>query len=85
MKPDDILVGAVGRLDEQKGHAFLIEAVAQLRASNPVRCVILGEGPLRSKLQGLIASLGAANHVLLLGERPDVRDWLSAFDVFVQP
>ncbi|MEK7746408.1 MAG: glycosyltransferase [Elusimicrobiota bacterium] len=85
VKPDDILVGAVGRLDEQKGHAFLIEAVAQLRAANPVRCVILGDGPLRSKLQGLIASLGVSNHVLLLGERPDVRDWLSAFDVFVQP
>lgn len=85
LKADDMLVGAVGRLDDQKGHAFLIEAVSHLRASNPVRCVILGDGPLRSKLQGLIAGLGLSNHVLLLGERPDVRDWLSAFDVFVQP
>lgn len=81
----DILVGTVGRLDEQKGHATLIEACRQLARKAPVRCAIIGDGPRRKELQKLIRERELEQSVWLLGERDDVVQWLSAFDVFALP
>jgi glycosyltransferase involved in cell wall biosynthesis len=80
----DMLVGAVGRLDRQKGFATLIHAMARLRGS-ALRCAILGEGPERSRLAGLIRHHALEKSVWLLGEKPDVPAWLSAFDIFCLP
>ncbi|MFH2202040.1 MAG: glycosyltransferase [Elusimicrobiota bacterium] len=81
----DILLGAVGRLNEQKGHVYLLEAVAKLRASHPVQCVILGQGPLRPRLEGMIRQLRLEGVVHLLGEQANIPAWLSALDIFVLP
>ncbi|MEK7857768.1 MAG: glycosyltransferase [Elusimicrobiota bacterium] len=82
---DDILIGAVGRLDPQKGYPALIDAVAKLRAKHPVRCVIIGEGPQRAKLEEQIRRLHLERHVWLLGETSDVPTWLSALEIVVLP
>ncbi|MFA6091829.1 MAG: glycosyltransferase [Elusimicrobiota bacterium] len=82
---DTVFIGAAGRLDEQKGHIFLLEALAQVRALFPVCCAILGEGPLRPALQKKLAELRIEDAVFLPGEQSNLIDWLSAFDVFVQP
>lgn len=80
------LVGAVGLLNEAKGHSFLVDAIAQVRTSLPsVRCVIVGEGALRSALEAQIANAGLTNTVTLLGYRRDVPDILAALDVFAMP
>lgn len=81
----DLLVGAVGRLDEQKGHEVLIAAMALLRGRVPVRCAILGGGPRREALKALIRRHELEDRVWLLGEREDVTSWLSAFDAFALP
>ncbi|MBI5631762.1 MAG: glycosyltransferase [Elusimicrobia bacterium] len=81
----DILIGSIGRLDAQKGHEYLIEALALLKTRYPVRCAILGEGPQRPVLEKLIRKLNLERHVWLLGERPDVVHWLSSFDLFALP
>lgn len=83
---DDILVGSIGRLDAQKGHGVLLEAMAKLKDSRPaVRCVILGDGPRREALRAQIRLLSLEENVWLLGERPDATAWLSSFDVFALP
>ncbi|HAM34757.1 MAG TPA: hypothetical protein DEB40_12395 [Elusimicrobia bacterium] len=82
---DDVLIGAVGRLDEQKGHSVLIDAMARLVDLHPVRCAIIGEGPLRGRLEDQIRRLHLEQSVWLLGERDDLFSWLSAFDIFVLP
>lgn len=81
---DDLLIGSVGRLDEQKGHCYLIQALAHLK-DEPMRLVILGEGPHRHRLEALIRRLHLEKHVWLIGEREDMPSWLSAFDIFVLP
>lgn len=43
-----IIIGSVGRLDEQKGHKYLINAVAELKGSH---LVIAGDGPLMEELK----------------------------------
>lgn len=81
----DLLVGAVGRLDEQKGHEVLIEAMRLLRGRVPARCAILGSGPRREELKALIRRHELEDRVWLLGEQDDVASWLSAFDIFALP
>lgn len=81
----DLLIGAVGRLDAQKGHTVLLDALSKLRHKHPVRCVIIGEGPRRAALEAQIRRLSLEKTVWLLGERQDVTAWLSSLDVFCLP
>ncbi|MBI3565493.1 MAG: glycosyltransferase, partial [Elusimicrobia bacterium] len=80
----DLLVGAVGRLDRQKGFATLIEAMALLKDA-PVKCAIIGDGPERARLEALIRKHELEKTVWLLGERGEIPSWLSAFDVYCLP
>ncbi|MGB7924011.1 MAG: glycosyltransferase, partial [Pyrinomonadaceae bacterium] len=56
---------AVGRLVEKKGFHVLLEAVARIRA--PFRLRIIGEGPERRRLTGIIAAHGLESSVTLEG------------------
>ena len=79
------VVGTVGRLEGRKGTATLMEAFAKLERHADAALVVVGDGPLRAELDALAVRLGIADRVRMLGDRPDVRDLLAAFDVFVLP
>jgi len=65
----------VGRLCEQKGHLFLLDAVRQLAAENlRFKLVLVGDGPLRTELSALIAQLG-------LQDRVEITGWASSSEV----
>ena len=80
----DVLVGAVGRLDRQKGFGTLIEAMSRLKRG-PLRCAILGDGPERPRLEALIRRHHLESSVWLLGEKDEIPSWLSAFDLYCLP
>lgn len=81
---DAYIVGNVGRLTEQKGHIYLIEAAARLRAQLPhLRLYIIGEGELRPALQSHIAQLNLQDVVVLAGSLHNITDAYAAMDVFV--
>ncbi len=81
---DERVVGAVGHLRTEKAYEVLIEAAALMRERDArIRVVIVGEGPERSALEGLIDRLGLGSAVILAGERGDVPDLLAAFDLAV--
>lgn len=62
----------VGHLAARKRHADVISAVALLRDRQPqLRYVIVGDGPERSRLQALAASLGVGDRVELRGQLPN--------------
>ncbi len=62
---------SVGSLQEKKGHEYLIRAVARLLAREiPVRCTIVGGGPLEQSLASLAGRLGVADRVTLAGWLP---------------
>jgi teichuronic acid biosynthesis glycosyltransferase TuaC len=58
---------SVGGLIERKGHHRTIEAMRQL---GDFELVIVGEGPERDRLAGLIETFGLSDRVRLLGPRP---------------
>jgi glycosyltransferase involved in cell wall biosynthesis len=82
VKDDEIVIGFVGRLVEQKAVDVLIRAFAQLvKASDRARLAMVGAGPLDRPLRDLADRLGVAGKIVWLGER-DARGVLAAFDVF---
>jgi len=84
-RPDDIVIGAVGRLEIQKRYDILLEAFAQVRRGRrDLRLVIAGAGNCRSDLERSTRRLGLAGDCRFLGHRTDVADLHHAFDVFVQ-
>jgi glycosyltransferase involved in cell wall biosynthesis len=83
--PDQILVGTIGRLDVQKNQGLLISAMAALRHIPRLRCVIVGEGPARARLERQIRRLGLEKSVRLAGENADAAASLASFDIFALP
>jgi len=57
----------VGRLTEQKDFSTLMKAFADVRATRPLRLVLLGAGGLRNTLQHLANTLGIAEDVDMPG------------------
>jgi glycosyltransferase involved in cell wall biosynthesis len=60
-----------GRLEPYKGHHVLLRAIAAL--SRPVRCIVVGEGPQRRRLEQLAQELGIAARVEFTGPLPQSR------------
>jgi len=84
--PGEKVIGTVGHLNRQKGHALLIEAMAGVLEYEPAaRLVIAGRGPLRAQLEALAAAHGVADTVRFAGLVGDVLRLLKALDVFVFP
>jgi len=84
--PDDTILVVVARLVRLKGHLFLLEAMARLKADRPgLRCLLLGDGPMRAELETRVRQLGLASDVVFAGEIDDVLDVLPACDIFVLP
>lgn len=77
-----VIVGA-GRLTGQKDFATLIEAFACLRARQPARLVILGDGPLRESLRQRAEQLGVSEEVDLPGYVPDPIPYFARAALFV--
>lgn len=82
---DAPVIGFVGRLTEQKGLRYLLEAAVQLRSSSPgIYFVIVGDGELRNDLQRLSESLELSN-VIFTGFHRDVKKYMCMFDALMLP
>lgn len=83
---DAPVIGEIARMTEQKGFSDLIQAVKLLIERYPrLRCLLVGDGPLRSHLERECEAVGLAVHCVFTGLRADVADLLSILDVYVLP
>ena len=86
VSPDQVLVGSLGALTDQKGYDFLVEALPDVVGTYPeARFVVAGHGHRRQRLEQRARALGVADRIRFVGHRDDVPEFLSALDLFVLP
>jgi L-malate glycosyltransferase len=77
-----------GTLKKEKGHRFLLEALARLRESGVTpRVLLAGAGPLEAGLRAQAAALGLDGQVAFLGQlkRSELLDVIASVDLVVMP
>jgi len=80
---DDIVIGSVGRLVEQKDYPTQLRAFALAAERVPtLRMAIAGAGPLRGPLEQAAIDHGIADRVRFLGHLEDVPTLLRSVDIF---
>jgi glycosyltransferase involved in cell wall biosynthesis len=79
---DWLTVVTVGRLTAQKSHETLLRAIRTVKASRPVRLLIVGQGERRNALEQLAAELGIADVVAFTGFDPNPHRQVANADVF---
>lgn len=77
-----VVIGAAGRMVEEKNFALLIQAWKQADLKPGTRLVLVGDGPERAALQQ--AAQGHPD-IIFTGYRTDMPDLLAAFDAFIVP
>jgi glycosyltransferase involved in cell wall biosynthesis len=85
--PGTAMLLSTGRLADQKGLEYLLQAAQLMSGHSKVRfkIVFAGTGLLESNLKKLAAALGVREQVSFLGFRQDIGDLLLASDIVVLP
>lgn len=81
---DRLRIVVIGRLEEQKGHKFLFEALAKLK-NIPWQLDIFGAGSLESRLKDLADKLKIAEKIVWRGVNKNVVQNMPNIDIIIQP
>ena len=87
LSEQQLVIGHVGNFHTAKNHEFLIEVFATVARDDPQAALLLiGDGPLRARIEKMVATRGLARRVVFAGARPDVaRLLMGAVDIVVFP
>lgn len=85
--PRDVIVktlGSVGRLTEQKGYCYLIDAMSiVLRQLPELNLILVGDGELREELKAQAQKLGISERIYFTGLVDNVQYYYDQMDLFV--
>jgi glycosyltransferase involved in cell wall biosynthesis len=83
----ELLLCSVSRLSEEKNIYFLIDAIERVRDNTaiPFRTLIIGDGPVKDRLQTIIEEKNLSDIIVLKGkvEQYDIPKYYLASDIFV--
>jgi glycosyltransferase involved in cell wall biosynthesis len=83
---DTFVVGCLASLEERKGHRYLLEAAALLKARGlKIRYELAGDGPRRGQLEAEVARLGLCDRVRFLGFVGDSAAFFAGVDLLAMP
>jgi glycosyltransferase involved in cell wall biosynthesis len=83
---DNVVVGFIARMTDQKDPLGLITAFAAAYARQPqLRLLMVGDGPMKAAAINLVQSLGISHAVVMDQFRSDVPELLRAIDVYCLP
>ncbi|HEY7715682.1 MAG TPA: glycosyltransferase family 4 protein [Candidatus Binatia bacterium] len=83
---DVFVVGCLASLEERKGHQYLLEAAALLKAQGlKIRYELAGEGPRRAQLEAEVTRLGLCEQVRFLGFINDTAKFFAEVDLLAMP
>jgi len=77
------VLATVGRLIPTKGIDFLIRSVVFLNRTHRARCLIVGDGPERPRLERLVRESGATRYIELVGYQQNPHRFVARSDVFI--
>lgn len=82
--PNKKIVLSAGRLAEQKGYDYLIEAAEQIcQQRQDIVFLIVGSGKLETQLRHMIREKGLEQNFFLLGFHADIKPLILGSDLFV--
>lgn len=83
---DKLVIGHIGRFNEQKNHKFLIEVFEKIKEKNKNAILILvGKGNLEDEIKKQVKQLNLEDSVMFLGTRKDIPNLLMSMDILVFP
>ena len=83
---DKLVIGHIGRFDEQKNHKFLVDIFEKIKEENKNAILLLvGKGNLENEIKKQVEELNLNDSVIFLGIRKDIPQLLMAMDIFVFP
>lgn len=86
INPENSVVATIGRIDEQKGNCYFIEALSEVLPKFPsLLALVVGDGPLLEDLKHQSKELGIDNRVIFTGYHSDVKVIQSLLDLQVIP
>ncbi len=86
LKKSDVVLGCVGALQQDKGHEWVIRALAELSTEFPgCKLLIAGDGEFRPDLESLATKLKVRNQVVFAGFVKNVSAVYQALDIFIFP
>jgi glycosyltransferase involved in cell wall biosynthesis len=78
------VIGAIGRLDFEKGFDYLLDAFKKINNDRVgVKLLIVGDGPLKNDLKLKASDLNLKDNVIFSGIRNNISQMLSIMDIFV--
>jgi len=82
----DPAIVVLARLEPQKGHSFLLNALPQVVAEFPhLQVILVGDGALRADLEMHVRELKLEANVVFAGYQSNPMQWLSIADFTVLP
>lgn len=83
---DEYVIGHVGHFNNVKNHKFIIEVFYELlKLNSNIKLLLIGNGPLKEQIEEKIKNLNIEEKVIILENRSDIPDLMSAMDTFIFP
>ena len=81
---DDVAVISVGELNKNKNNITIVQAMAEIK-NKSLQYFLCGVGPEQEAIKSFAAEHGLTEKLHFLGYRNDIKELLSACDIFVMP
>ena len=82
----NFVIGHIGHFNKVKNHKFIIEVFEKIYNKNKsARLLLIGNGPLRNEVEKQIEEKNLTTKVIILENRTDVAELMSAMDSFIFP
>lgn len=86
IKNNEIVIGNIGRFNEQKNHQFIIKVFNEInKHSNNYKLILIGEGILKNNILNDIKKKKLSSKVIVLDNRNDIPDLINMYDIFLFP
>lgn len=84
IKPEQLVVGHIGRFNYQKNHEFLLDIFSSIQSKRKDAVLLLvGDGEKKEEIISKIDRLGLTQNVILTGICSDIPRLLSSMDEYL--